>query len=88
MAGSADGEGVRGELYTEHHVQLHRYEAQSDDWDHPIFECVCWASGVLLCEDLDQVSGEIQPSEAALYKAGEHCDSDLCCSQLWHRLQW
>lgn len=78
MAGSADGEGFRGELFSEHHVLLHCDEAESDDWDHPISERFGGSSGVLLCEDMDKVPGESKSPEPAVYQAGEHCYTDLC----------
>lgn len=87
MAEAADSEGDVGELCAEHFVQLHRDEAESDEWDHSVAQCLCWAARILLRQNMDEISGEVGMAETALYEAGEYGHSDMRCRQLRHRLQ-
>lgn len=67
MAEAADSEGVVGELCVEHFVHIHRDEAESDEWDHSVAQCLCWAARILLRQNMDEVSREVWMAEAALY---------------------
>ena len=58
---------LRGELCVERHVQLHSDEAQPHHRDHSFTECLCWAVGVLLYEDVDQDSREIWDAEGPIH---------------------
>lgn len=67
MAEAADAEGVCGELRFGNSVRVHRHEAESDDWDHPVAQRLSWPARILLRQDLDQVSRQIWHSQPALY---------------------
>ena len=84
MAKAGDHKSLGGELRVVYSVHLHSDEAEPDHWDYTIPQRVCWAFGVLLHQDLDQVGSEIWDVKAALYKAREHCYSDLRCRLFWH----
>lgn len=55
MAKAGDCKSLGGEPRVVDSVHLHSYEAEPDHWDYTIPQRLCWAFGVLLPQDLDQV---------------------------------
>lgn len=87
MDEAADDTSLVRELSAVDPLHFHSDEVEPHHGDHPFPQCLRRSPRVLLRQDLDQVSRQLWPSEAALHSPGEHRYTDLRRCLLRHRLQ-
>ncbi len=81
-------EGLAGESCVGHLVLHHHPQAESHSGCHSFLEHLSGFVGILLHQDVDQISFQMWHLEYSLHTPGEHCHPNLCCFLLWPCLQW